>query len=105
MEYINSNTGRLMDMYRSLDEKLSGLDNSDAGLPVMEKKALKEAYQTIAEIAGSMDYGLMESIIKDLKGYALPSADRERIDKIEGRLMELDWDSIVKLAGEGVEST
>lgn len=43
-------------MYRTLDDKLSWLDKSDENLPDISEESLKEAYQTILEIAGSMDY-------------------------------------------------
>ena len=52
------------------------------------------------EIAGSMDYGLMEDILKNLNGYSLPTADREKIDNIGRLLTELDWDGIVKVVEE-----
>ena len=69
-------------------------------LPGIDAGMLKEAYQTILEIAGSMDYGLMESLLKDLRGYRLPEEDRDRIGKIEERLTELDWEGIGRIAGE-----
>ena len=99
-EYIESNTDRLLEMYRSLDSALSPLDGDSKDLPSIDESALKEAYQTIIEIAGSMDFGLMEDILKDLRGYSLPDADKDRIAKIEGLLTQLDWDSIISLAKE-----
>ena len=99
-EYIESNTARLLEMYRSLDSELSPLDGDTENLPEIDEGALKEAYQTIIEIAGSMDFGLMEDILKDLRGYRLPEADKDRIAKIEGLLTQLDWDGITSLAGE-----
>ncbi len=98
--YIRSHTDRLLSMYRSLDEDLSGLYGKEEDLPSIDEGALKEAYQTIAEIAGSMDYEMMDGLLKDLRGYALPDADRERIAKIESMLTELDWDGIIQTAGE-----
>ncbi len=98
--FIDENTGRLLDMYRGLDEKLKWLDGDYKDLPEISDKALKEAYQTIAEIAGAMDYGMMEDILKDLKGYALPEADKARVSAIEGKLSELDWDGIMAEVGK-----
>ena len=97
-EYIDTNTDRLLDMYRNLDEKLGWLDRNDESLPAIEEAALKEAYQTIIEIAGSMDYGMMDDILKSLRGYSLPETDRDRIAEIESKLNELDWDGIIDLA-------
>ncbi len=94
-EYIKDNTDRLLVMFRTLNEKLSLLDSKEEILSGISEGEMKEAYQTIAEIAGSMDYGMMEGILKDLHGYDLPEVHRERIEKIEGMLMELDWDGII----------
>ena len=96
-EFIRSNNDELLRSYRELNSKLSCLDSDESGLPPIDEKALTEAYQTISEIAGSMDYGLMEDILNDLRGYRLTEADRERISKIEQLLTELDWDGILKL--------
>ena len=53
--FIENNTDRLLLMYRTLDGKLSWLDRTGQDLPPINSEALKEAYQTAAEIAGSMD--------------------------------------------------
>ncbi|MCR5097548.1 MAG: response regulator [Lachnospiraceae bacterium] len=102
--FINDNNGRLLDMYRSLDAKLSCLDSEDEDKPPISEAALKEAYQTIFEIAGSMDYGLMEGILKDLRGYSLPEKDREWFARMEAMLMELNWDGIMETVKEGMKS-
>lgn len=99
MDYISANTDRLLEMYRTLEGRLKWLDEKEENLPSISDAALKEAYQTMEEIAGSMDYGLMEELIKDLKKYSLPEADRDRIAGIEERLNELDWDGIISIAG------
>ncbi len=102
MDHINCYTDRLLAMYRTLDSKLAMLEKSDEVLPEIDSRSLKEAYNTMVEIAGSMDYGLMENLIKDLRGYKLPEQDAERVTGIEGMLNELNWDGIIKTAGEGM---
>ena len=69
-------------------------------LTEIKESELKEAYQTIAEIAGSMDYALMDEILGNLKGYRLRQADRERIRSMEIMLSQLDWDGIIKIVSE-----
>ncbi|MBO4415725.1 MAG: response regulator, partial [Lachnospiraceae bacterium] len=98
--FIRDYTDKLLNMYRTLDSGLSWLDNTDESLPGIDEDALNEAYQTIIEIADSMDYGMMEDILKDLRGYSLPEADRDRINNIERMLMELDWDGIIRTVRE-----
>ena len=101
-EYIQSNTEQLLDMYRGLDSHLSWLDGDGEELPEIDAAALKEAYQTIDEIAGSMDYEMMDGLLKELHGYSLPEADRRRIADIEKLLTELDWDGILNKAREAI---
>ncbi len=98
--YIQSNTGRLLGMYRELDEKLSWLDGDRENLPEIDAAALNEAYQTINEIAGSMDYEMMDGLLTDLRGYRLPEEDRKIIDRIGKMLTELDWDGIISTVKE-----
>ena len=74
-----------------------GCTRRDTALPKIETKELKEAYQTIAEIAESMDYGMMEDMLKSLNEYELPEKDRRIIDEVGKMLIELDWDGILSL--------
>lgn len=104
--FIEDNTGRLLDMYRKLDDGLTWLDGygaEDGDLPLIEDKVLKDAYQAIVEIAGNMDFGLMDYILKDMHGYRLPDADGARIARIEELLTKLDWDGIIQTAKEGMQ--
>jgi FOG: CheY-like receiver len=100
--FIDDNTDMLLEKYRSLNDALSWLDSTDEEQPEISGSKLKEAYQTMAEIAGSYDYELMDGILTDLRGYRLSPPDRERISDIERMLTELDWDGIAKKAGEAI---
>ncbi|MBQ1546751.1 MAG: response regulator, partial [Lachnospiraceae bacterium] len=97
LDFINDNTENLLSMYLSLNDSLSVLDKKNDALPDITPKALKEAYQTIAEIASAMDYGLMDEVLEHLGGYNLPPEDAERIAKIQARLMELDFEGISEI--------
>ena len=97
-ELIREKTAGLLAMYRELDKNLSALDEKETLLPKIEAGALAEAYQTISEIAESMDYELMEGILHDLQGYALEPQDADAVSKMEQLLTELDWDGIQKTA-------
>ena len=96
-EFVDNNTDKLLEMYRELDEKLSWLDKSDDNLSEISDKALKEAWQTIGEIAEAMDYGMMENILDSLKGYRLRDEDQDKADSIGKLLTELDWDGILRV--------
>ena len=98
MDMINDKTNDLLDAYLGLDEKLSALNPSDADLKELSPNAREDAFRTITEIAGSMDYGLMDEMLKDLKGYRLSQTDTDTIKKMEAQLMELNWDGILESA-------
>lgn len=100
--FIEDHTDELLKMYRSLNDRLSWLDSSDEELSEISEDALQEAYQTIIEIAGSYDYELMDDMLQNLRGYRLSPSDRERLSDISKMLTELDWDGIMKKAGEAL---
>ncbi len=102
ISYIEENTGKLIGLYHKVDMGLKFLDERSEALPEIGKGALREAYQTIIEIAGSMDYGLMEGLLKDLHGYSLPAIDSERLALMDRMLTELDWDGIIRTAEEAL---
>ncbi|MBQ7582122.1 MAG: response regulator, partial [Lachnospiraceae bacterium] len=97
---INQETDRLLRMYRHLNENLSGLDTPEEMKPEIGPEEMKEAYQTIGEIAESMDYGLMDTLLKDLRGYSLGQQDAGSIAQIETQLTDLDWEGIARTAKE-----
>lgn len=100
LDKIHDNTQSLLEEYRALDLRLSGLDEGNNTLKEIGEEMRREAFQTIEEIAGSMDFGMMEGIIKDLKGYRLSAADSDRLHRMEDMLMQLDWDGISSIAKE-----
>ena len=93
-DFIRDNTDALLLRYRDLDSKLSALDEKTDGLPALSGGMRDEAFRTIGEIAHSMDYGMMESVLKNIRGYALSDEDEEKVRQIEERLMQLDFDGI-----------
>ena len=81
-------------MYRALDKKLESFDEQRIRPRVLSSDMRAEAILTISEIAESMDYGMMEELLNDLKKYDLSADDRSMIEQIEDMLMKLDWDGI-----------
>ena len=59
-------------MYRSLDDKLAVMDNGIQDLTPLPEDMRNEAFQTICEVAQSMDYGMTESVAGRLSGIHLP---------------------------------
>lgn len=100
LPFIEENTGELLRLYRELDSELSRLDDEDEDLPEISPEEMKEAYQTMAEIAGTYDYQLMEELLKDLKGYKLKEEDKSVINEIQELLTGLDFEAIAELAAK-----
>ena len=98
-DFIRQNTAELLLKYRELDQNLQALDRQAGKRPELSEDMRKEAFQTMAEIAESMDFGMMENLLQDLKKYELSPEDTNTLKQIEGLLMELDWDGIGKTVG------
>ncbi len=94
---IESDTPTLLSMYRELDTALSGFDEEEKEKPELSDDMRKEAFQTMEEVAQAMDYGMMEQVLKDLKGYSLSEADTDLVKELEALMMQLDWDEILEL--------
>ncbi len=100
IDYIRANTDELLSSYRELDERLSQKDKNAGDRPALSEAARKEAFDTITEIAGSMDFGMMEELLNDLENYDLSDEDEKLVKNIRSRLMEIDWDGITQLIAD-----
>ena len=58
----------------------------------------------LKEITESMDFGMMEQVLNDIKGYRLESDDQKAIDSISEKLFSLDWDAIKEIADERISN-
>ncbi|MBO4373564.1 MAG: response regulator [Lachnospiraceae bacterium] len=95
--YIDANTGEMLAAYRELDGRLSAGDEERKEGPVLSEDARRDAFNTISEIAGSMDFGMMEDLLAELDGYALSEEDSGFLSDIRNSLMKLDWDRITDI--------
>ena len=100
LDFIKNNTDKLLGMYRELNNKLKKSKEQSQESPKISPDELQEAYKAMIEIAMTMDYGLMDNLISDLRGYKLESEDADRLSQIEKLLTELDWDGIEAIARE-----
>ncbi len=101
---IDRDTDALLEKYRSLYEDLNKIDEDEKELKELSPRMRREAFTTISEIAQSMDFGLMEGLIKDLKGYRLSDEDEKLLGGMEDMLMQLDWDGISDSAKKALET-
>lgn len=92
---INKSTYDMLKQYEVLADNLKALDKSvKEDLPPLDDAMRKDAYNTMIEVTNIMDYGMMETILEDLKKYRLEEEDAKRIGRINSMLLELDWDGI-----------
>ena len=92
--FIEQNTDTLLANYRSLNKELSFLDGNDKDKEKISDELLKDAYETLLEACNAMDYGMAEDIIKAVMDYSLVEEDKNRFEKINDALLQLDWDEI-----------
>ena len=97
LEMIRRETGNLLARYRSLDRQLRAFDEKAEELREFTDEMRREALLTLIEMAGTMDYGLVEDILHELKGYQISSSDEELLRQVEKKLLGLDWDGIREL--------
>lgn len=103
VDVIRQKNGSLLHAYRELDEKLGVVQDPATGNGQEVTEAIrKDAFQTIVELSGSMDYEMMENVLRDLKGYRFVPEDEERLQQIEECLLQLDWEGISEIAGAAI---
>lgn len=99
IEKIESETGKLLEMYRSYKQKFSALGGGTESTdgtekPQADRDFLDDAFSSLDEFAAQMDYDSVEMVIESVKGYALPPREKELLDKIDAAFMNLDWSAV-----------
>ena len=97
--FIHDNTGNLLTMYREYEQKLSPLSgdeaaDDDSGKPLAEPDFIEDAFMSLEEFAGQMDYDSVEMVLDSLAEYRLPPEDKELYDEINDAFMNLDWNGM-----------
>lgn len=92
--FIDENTKALLEDYRALNESLCFLDGDESKKEKISPELLKDAYDTILEACGTMDYGTVEEIMRAVMEYGLEDEDKKRFERINEALLQLDWDEI-----------
>lgn len=107
LDFINDNTGRLLEWYRSYKGKLSGLAGEEkaeeSAKPPAEQDFLEDAFSSLEEFAGQMDYDLVEMVITSVEEYSLEPDDKEIFDAVNAAFMDLDWNGIKTAAHRYIE--
>lgn len=109
VEFIDEKTGILLEMYRSYRDKLSRLDDDkkekQSSKPPAERDFLDDAFSSLDDFAGQMDYDLVEMVIESVREYSLEERDQAVFDEVDKAFMELDWSGIRTAARKYFENT
>lgn len=99
---IRRDTRALLDDYRRIRDLaaeklgLSKTDEEEDGRPAAGEERIRDAYRSIADFAGQMDYDLVEMVLTAMNEFHLESGDREKFDRIRRELLALDWEGILR---------
>lgn len=108
LDFIHDNTDRLLSWYRSYKQKLSRLSDgaeneAEDERPLAEPDFLEDAFSSLEEFAGQMDYDLVEMVINSVGEYRLAPEDKEIYDAVNDAFMSLDWNGIKSAAHRYIE--
>ena len=101
-EFIINSNDRLIKLFQSYKDKLSGLveEQDDSGKALIDDGELKEAYMALKELAPQMDYDGIELVLEGIGEYRLPDEDKKVITEIEKALKTFNWDKMEEILKE-----
>ena len=97
---LSTELGELLRRFRALGTALAPLCASDearaedASLPLISEDALREAYDSLRELAVSMDSDSAAYVLGYLDGFRVPESERERVERLRKAIRNFDWDRI-----------
>ncbi|MBQ9384280.1 MAG: response regulator [Ruminiclostridium sp.] len=102
LDFINENTAHLLEWYRSYHDKLSRLggdsEKDDTDKPPADAEFLEDAFSSLEEFAGQMDFDMVDTVIESLGEYRLEPEDKEIFDEVNAAYANLDWNGIAVAA-------
>ncbi len=106
LEFIHAKTGELLEWYRSFREKFSPLlppAEDDNDKPMAEQDFLEDAFSSLEEFAGQMDFDMTEEVINSVREYRLEPADKEIFEEVCRAFDAVDWTALSKAAHKYIE--
>ena len=102
--FIDMHTDELFRDYLDFKEKLKRLESREEGdnkdKQEISPDELKDAYGALKDVIPQMDYDAVELILNNLKEYALPEGDDEKIAKLSQMLKAFDWEGMENLINQ-----
>ncbi|MBQ1548714.1 MAG: response regulator [Lachnospiraceae bacterium] len=100
VSYIKENTGELLTLYRSYEEKLApvvGDDTSDENKPEIPEDEFLNAMQTIKELVEAFDFDSADDVIDMLKEYKIPESRMEMFRSVREGVSEVDREKLLEI--------
>ncbi len=104
LEEIVQSTPPLLALYRSYGEKLAPLlapKEDGEEKPEMEEAELREAFDTLREIAATFDYDNLKFLLDSLADYRLPKEAEKTYLAVKEAARLPDWDKVREALGAG----
>ncbi len=101
LEFIKAKTDDLLKWYRSFSEKfkpLSGEPEDDSDKPLAEQDFLEDAFSSLEEFAGQMDFDMTEEVINSVKEYRLEPDDKAIFNEVCDAFDAVDWAAVAAAA-------
>lgn len=98
IDYIRQHHAAVMEDYQRYGDTLAGVfkkDDPDEGKPLADAALMVDIYEGIREAAEAMDCDMLEDILKEVEGYAIPDEEKERFNLIKQKADMLDYDGII----------
>ncbi|MBE5969978.1 MAG: response regulator [Lachnospiraceae bacterium] len=98
--FIKKHTDELLTYYKSLIYMLKNRfanDESDDSKPEIEESSLKEAFDTIKELADMFDYDSVAAVMESLEEYKIPGMYEDKVKALKSAISNADWDEIKKV--------
>ena len=106
-DYIKENHAPFMEEYMRYKTVLNGVfgedkkeKDGDKGKPVADEYLMESIYEGMRDAAEAMDYDALESIMKEIEGYAIPESDKEKFQKLCDMAGQFNYDGIISLIDE-----
>ena len=105
IDQIKEGTPRLLSMYKEImDIFVSEEDeeeDEDESLPLMDEAKMKEAIESLKEIAATFDFDSIRYIMETINGFRVPKEHKKFFKDLNKAITAADWDAINKLLEAG----
>ena len=97
---VREATKTLLSSYRELGGVIGpylvpeGSGEQQEDLPEIDPEELAEFYEAVLEFSERYDLDAIEKLLDQVKGYAIPQAEKERFEKVKLAASSSDWDSL-----------